>query len=94
MSGGYFEYAQWRVGQIADDIDTLIENNDSTDIDDFGCQIGRNYPPEIIEKFREASHWLHRSAEMAQRVDWLVSDDDGPESFLRRWEKEVRKSAC
>jgi hypothetical protein len=29
---------------------------------------------------------------MAQRVDWLVSGDDGEESFMRRWEKEVRPS--
>jgi hypothetical protein len=28
---------------------------------------------------------------MAQRVDWLVSDDDGEESFMTRWDREVRQ---
>jgi hypothetical protein len=27
---------------------------------------------------------------MAQRVDWLVSGDDGESSFLKRWLEEVR----
>jgi len=47
---------------------------------------------ETIEKFREAAHTLRQAAEMAQRVDWLVSGDDGEDSFMRRWEKEVRHS--
>lgn len=91
MSGGHFDYQQYRFGYIADEIDTLIENNGSQELDDYGQTVGRFYPPEIIEKFREASHWLRRAGEMAQRVDWLVSGDDGPECFIRRWEKEVRK---
>jgi hypothetical protein len=27
---------------------------------------------------------------MAQRVDWLLSGDDGEDSFLLRWDEEVR----
>ena len=50
-----------------------------------------NYPPEIIEKYKEVQYNLERAAEMAQRIDWLESDDDGEENFLTRWEKEVRK---
>ena len=32
-----------------------------------------------------------RAAAMSQRVDWLVSDDDGPDSFLERWDIELAK---
>ena len=28
---------------------------------------------------------------MAHRVDWLVSDDDGPDNFLERWDEELAK---
>ena len=80
MSGGHFQYKQHRIEDIAVEIDEMVREN--------------NYPPEIIEKFREASHTLRQSAEMAQRVDWLVSGDDGEESFMRRWQKEVRPYWC
>ena len=90
MSGGHFDYSQFRVREIAEDIERLIASNDDQTKDEWGERRGRGYPPEIIAKFREAAHTLERAADMAQRVDWLVSGDDGEECFLRRWQKEVR----
>ena len=90
MSGGHFQYQQHRIEDIAVEIDELIGSNDDQSLDEWGQRRGNNYQPEIIEKFREAAHTLRQSAEMAQRVDWLVSGDDGEESFMRRWRKEVR----
>ena len=90
MSGGHFEYQQYRIDDIAVEIKELIESNNDETKNEWGDARGRNYPPEIIEKFKEAQHTLRQAAEMAQRVDWLVSSDDSEESFLRRWEKEVR----
>jgi len=80
MSGGHFDYNQYRIEEIADDIDRLIRTNNSR----------RDYPPDILNKFREAEHTLRQAADMVQRVDWLVSCDDGEESFRSRWAKEVR----
>ena len=90
MSGGHFQYQQYRIEDIARDIDELIGSNNDKSKNEWGDTRGRNYPPEVIEKFRETAHTLRQAAEMAQRVDWLVSCDDGEDSFLRRWEKEVR----
>jgi hypothetical protein len=90
MSGGHFQYQQYRIEDIAVEIDELIVSNDDESLDEWGQRRGNNYPPEILEKFREAAHILRQAAEMAQRVDWLVSGDDGEESFLHRWHKEVR----
>jgi hypothetical protein len=90
MSGGHFQYQQYRIEDIAKDIDELIGSNNDHSKNEWGDTRGRNYPPEVIEKFRETAHTLRQAAEMAQRVDWLVSCDDGEDSFLRRWEKEVR----
>lgn len=89
MSGGHFNYDQYRIDNIIYNIEQLIETNDDESLDDWGYRNGRGYPPEIIDKFKEAIHTLKRGREMAQRVDWLVSGDDGEESFLRRWEEEV-----
>ena len=40
-------------------------------------------------RFKIASHTLKKAATMAQRIDWLVSGDDGEDTFLKRWAKEV-----
>lgn len=92
MSGGHFEYQQYRIEDIAREIDGLIESNDDSTPHTYGGTIGNFYPPEIIERFKEAAYTLRQAAEMAQRVDYLVSGDDGEESFMRRWTEEVRPS--
>jgi hypothetical protein len=89
MSGGYFQYEQYKIGYIADAIETLIENNDSAEVNAYGDPIGRGYSPEIIAHFQDALVALKLAAVYAQRIDWLVSCDDGPESFLRRLAQEL-----
>lgn len=90
MSGGHFNYNQHRIGQIADDIQLLIDTNDSTERNHYGDPIGRGYPREVVDRFREAVKLLRTAQVYAQRIDWLVSGDDGPESFLRRLEEELK----
>jgi hypothetical protein len=89
MSGGHFSTSPYQIVQIADDIAELIQSNDDESKDEYGDTIGRHYPPEVIEKFKEASHTLRQAGAMCQRVDYLVSDDDGVQSFMRRWTEEV-----
>jgi hypothetical protein len=91
MSGGHFDYDQYKIGDIADEIEGLIVNNDSTEKDEWGSDKGLHFAPETIEKFKEALATLRRAQIMAQRVDWLVSGDDGEESFHRRWREEMSK---
>lgn len=90
MSGGYFNYDQNRIGYIADKIEELIATNDSIEEDDWGCYKGHHYTQETIEKFKEAVTTLRKAEVMAQRVDWLVSCDDGEDSFHRRWQEDLR----
>jgi len=91
MSGGYFEYNQWRVEELAEDIDRVITRSNKfidnpPDKDDYQhCYV---YTPETLTKFAEARDMLMRAAKMAQRVDWLLSGDDSEETFHKRW-KEV-----
>jgi hypothetical protein len=90
MSGGHFDFKQYQIEYIAVEIDEVIEANDDETLDQWGGRRGNGYPPEVIERFREAAHTLRQAAEMAQRVDWLLSGDDGVDCFLRRWEIKVR----
>lgn len=93
MSGGHFDYDQNRIGSIADSVDDLIATNDCDEPDTFGDPIGRHYRPETIAKFREAHRILRLAHVMAQRIDWLVSGDDGEDSFHERWAEEVEGGA-
>ena len=91
MSGGHFDYKQYEINMIIDEVERLILTNDSTEKDDFGDDFGYHYPPKIIAKFKEALITLQQGAAMAQRIDWLVSDDDGPDAFLRRWDEDLKE---
>ena len=105
MSGGAFDYKQWHIEQIADDVEKLIEKNGREktreEIKEEGWRrddwyekypedlYHYKYPDEVIEKFKEGLKVLRLAAVYAQRIDWLVSGDDGEESFLKRLKEEL-----
>ena len=89
MSGGHFDYQQYRLNDIATMIDELIASNDDPTLDEFGNRRGHGYNPSTLTRFKVASHALKKTATMVQQIDWLVSGDDGEDTFLRRWAKDV-----
>ena len=89
MSGGRFDYVQFRFGEIVESIRSEIANNDSTEKDEWGCDKGRHLPADIIAKFKETADTVERAEKMVTRVDWLLSGDDGENTFRNRWKKEV-----
>ena len=50
-----------------------------------------DYSPETLQEFRNAIHQLRKAAIYAQRVDWLISGDDGEDSFHRRLKEDLEK---
>jgi len=107
MSGGAFDYNQYKIGYIADQIEqTIIKNGLEKTQEELKNESWRDdswyekypedffhykYPDEVIEKMKEAVKALHIAQEYAQRVDWLLSGDDGEESFLSRLEENLKK---
>ena len=81
MSGGNFDYTQYKIEDIASEIDAIIASNYKKD--EFGYMF--NFSAETIKKFHEAAQVLRRAEEMINRIDWLVSGDDDQEDFHRRW---------
>ena len=41
MSGGHFDYNQYRITTIAETIDSLVWNNKSEEVNEWGDKIGR-----------------------------------------------------
>jgi len=106
MSGGAFDYNQYKIGYIADQIEeTVIKNGVEKTPEEIKNdwhndewyekypedKFHYKYPDEVIEKMKEAVKALKIAQEYAQRVDWLLSGDDGEESFLSRLEENLKK---
>ena len=47
--------------------------------------------PEVIEEFKKGLKILKTAAVYAQRIDWLLSGDDGEESFKERLKEELNE---
>jgi len=107
MSGGAFDYNQYKIGYIADQIEeTVVKNGVEKTPEDLKEEGWRDpdwykkypedlfhykYPDEVIEKMKEAVKALKIAQIDGQRVDWLFSGDDGEEAFLRRLEEELKE---
>jgi hypothetical protein len=91
MSGGHFNYKQHVMLDIADSIGSEILTNDSTEKDEWGNNIGNRYSPETIEEFERAMVILKMGYVYAQRIDWLLSGDDGEDSFHRRLQAQLKE---
>lgn len=89
MSGGHFNYKQYELGYIADEIEQLVYNNDSTEQNEWGDEIGRHYSPETIAEFKRAVDIIRQAQTYANRIDWLVSGDDGEDTFHKRLQNDL-----
>jgi hypothetical protein len=107
MSGGAFNYDQYKIGYMVDQIEeTVVKNGVEKTPEDLKNEGWRDpdwykkypedlfhykYPDEVIEKMKEGIEVLKRAQIYAQRIDWLLSGDDGEESFLRRLEEDLNE---
>jgi hypothetical protein len=107
MSGGAFDYNQYKIGYIADEVEELIRKNGKEktkeEMKDEGWRdpdwyekypedkFHYKYPDEVIEQFKDAVEILRKAEIYAHRIDWLISGDDGNETFLERLQEDLSK---
>lgn len=78
MSGGAFNYNQYNIDEIIEEINNLnIEN--------------LNFEPETILQFKEGLKFLRQARVYTQRMDWLLSGDDSEKSFHERLTEDLAK---
>lgn len=85
MSGGQFSYGQYSIGHIASEIEDIINKNVTTEGSD-------HYPDYIIQELKIAVELLKKSEIYVQRIDRLVSGDDGDETFIERLADDLNKN--
>lgn len=77
MSGGYFNYDQYRLH----DIESSIKEY-SHEIED---------DEELLKEFKNAIKYLKIARVYTQRIDWYISGDDGRETFFERLKKDLKE---
>lgn len=101
MSGGHFDYEQYKIDRIANDVEEIIkeqramrksiEKGDEVVRWGYIMKIDDLYSDKTIAEFKKGLCLLKKAAIYAQRIDWLVSDDDGEESFHKRLKENLDK---
>lgn len=91
MSGGHYQYKQYGINYIADEIEQVIHSNDSNELNEYGETKGYHYSPETIAEFKKGLAILKQAFVYAHRMDWLLSCDDGEESFHKRLAHDLEK---
>jgi hypothetical protein len=89
MSGGHFKYKQYEIGSIANEVEYLIRNNTNEGLNDLGEKEGTFYNEDTIARFKQGLRYLKLAQIYAHRIDWLVSCDDGEDTFNRRIKSDI-----
>jgi len=90
MSGGYFDYQQYKISHIAHEIEDIIRKNKTDATGSHGFPLDYNFNDDTIIEFEKAVILLRRAHIYAQRIDWLISGDDGEETFHERLKEELQ----
>jgi hypothetical protein len=97
MSGGRFNYNQHIIREIADDIQEVLDNQGKEKSKEDSYFNGEypehytTYSKEVESQFKEGIKFLRIAAIYTQRIDWLLSGDDGEENFLKRLKEDLKK---
>lgn len=81
MSGGMFEYDQYRINDMIDKIEKEMQNP-SDYVEDKEL---------FIITCKEAIKSLKIAFIFAHRIDWFLSGDDGEDSFYKRLREDLEK---
>lgn len=103
MSGGRFEYKQYELSMICDEIKHELEicgtpkPNDELFSDPAyyekypEAKLYPKYSKETRKAFLKAMFYLKIAEIYVQRIDWFLSGDDSEETFLERLEDDLSK---
>lgn len=88
MSGGRFDYLQYRIAEIADAIEQEILDNDKKPEKEW--EHSNNFSRETLDEFYNGVNLLRLAQVYAQRIDWLLSGDDGEKTFHERLKEDLQ----
>lgn len=87
MSGGCFNYNQHYIKSIGENIELYADTN--SEKNEWGES--RDYPREVIERFRLTAQILQHAYDLVREADWLLSGDTGVDTFMPRTDEAVQE---
>ncbi len=94
MSGGYFEYkiTAHQIEALADAIFDYVKCSDVIEeiTDSEETQYERY--DEVMKEFHNGIECLRKAAVYARRIDYLLSGDDGEETFFERLREDLKNN--
>ena len=93
MSGGRFDYDQYRIRTIWETIQSYLDRQGKKSNETWDGEYNYPiYPEEVQKELKRGIEILKKAEIYAQRIDWFLSDDDGDEAFLTRLKKDLSKT--
>lgn len=77
MSGGHYEYAYFKIDNLASSIKEDIDRNDIPD--EYGFK--HNFSEKTMDNMKKLHAMLIVSAKLAKEAEWLYSGDTGEDQF-------------
>jgi hypothetical protein len=101
MSGGAFEYNQYRIRMIWEEIqEELDKQGQEKETLFYEKEYYEKYPEQRFEEvyredvqqiFKDGIEALKKAEVYAQRIDWFLSGDDGEDSLVSRLKSDLDK---
>ena len=107
MSGGHWEYLQYRFTEVIEDIKSVISKNGKEkakeELREYPWRdeewykqnpedrFHYKYPDEVISEFQRGLHYIQKAQVYMHRMDWLLSGDDGEDTFLEKLAEDLNK---
>ncbi len=79
MSGGYFDYVQYRFDEPIEQMEEVLKNNE------------HGFTKETVDVFIDTLQLLKLAKVCLHRVDWLLSGDDGEGTFHERLKEDIEE---
>ena len=102
MSGGYWGYFEYRFTDVVGDIKSIIEKNckekTKEELSYYNPEYYEKWPEEkyhykysdeVIEEFKKGVEIIVQAQIYTQRLDYLLSRDDGEETFLEQLKEDL-----
>ncbi len=87
MSGGSFDYNQFSMQDIVDQIERVVTNNRRED--DWGYST--SFSGDTIREFKKGMQAIEIASMYLHRIDWLISGDDGEDAFHEHLSEDLAK---
>ena len=88
MSGGHFNYQQYMLQDVAD---ALIGDIARSKVKTSWREA---YDEQVVERMEDGLRAILKAAIYMNRIDWLLSGDDGEDTFLLRLREDLKEAGC